>query len=354
MNSIVLEVYLKNLIYNYKLVKKINKKIIVAAVVKSNAYGIGIKTVSENLFKIGCKDFFVATIDEGVELRKLLKYVNIYILNGILKDDINKIVKFDLIPVINNYKDYKLISKIKYNIKIILHYDTGMNRLGLNKNEIIDINDKISRTKIRVKYVISHLVSAENKKDKYNNIQLLKTKKLSNILKSHKFSLANSAGIFLGNKFLFDMVRLGISLYGGYGNNKIKKKIKNIIKLKAKIIQIKKIHKNDTIGYNHTYKAKNNGYIATIAIGYADGISRNLSNKGWVYYKNFKASIIGNISMDTLIIDITRFYKKIKIGDYVEIINNKNDIEKIALISGTVSQNIITSFGKRVKIKYIK
>ena len=150
------------------------------------------------------------------------------------------------------------------------------------------------------------------------------------------------------------MVRLGISLYGGYGNNKIKKKIKNIIKLKAKIIQIKKIHKNDTIGYNHTYKAKNNGYIATIAIGYADGISRNLSNKGWVYYKNFKASIIGNISMDTLIIDITRFYKKIKIGDYVEIINNKNDIEKIALISGTVSQNIITSFGKRVKIKYIK
>ena len=91
------------------------------------------------------------------ELRKFLKYVNIYILNGILKNDINKIIKYNLIPVINNYKDYELISKIKEKVEVILHYDTGMNRLGLNKDEIIHINNRMSQTKIHIKYVISHL-----------------------------------------------------------------------------------------------------------------------------------------------------------------------------------------------------
>ena len=136
MNSIVLEVYLKNLIYNYKLVKKINKKIIVAAVVKSNAYGIGIKTVSENLFKIGCKDFFVATIDEGVELRKLLKYVNIYILNGIT---IGSLFVYSL----NFYFDYNLslfekfiyIRVVDRNILMRLNFhDLNINFVEENKD----------------------------------------------------------------------------------------------------------------------------------------------------------------------------------------------------------------------------
>ena len=203
-------------------------------------------------------------------------------------------------------------------------------------------------------YIISHLVSAENPSDIYNKHQLNKFTKLSLLLKNRKFSFANSAGIFLGQKYAFDMIRPGISLYGGYGNKKIKNKIKSVIKLKAKIIQIKKIKKDETIGYNHTYIAKKSKYIATLSIGYADGISRNLSNKGYGFFINYKARILGNISMDTLIVDVTNFHKKIKIGYYIELINEKNDIENIAKQVGTVSQEIITSFGKRVKLKYIK
>jgi len=229
-----------------------------------------------------------------------------------------------------------------------------MNRLGLNYNQMLYISKNINTTKIKLEYIISHLVSAENSNDSYNKKQLKQLNELKLVFINNKFSLANSSGIFLNNNFHFDMTRPGISLYGGYGNKIIKNKIKNVIKLKAKVIQIKKINKNESIGYNHTYKTKKPKYIATIAIGYADGIFRNLSNKGYVYYKKYKGKFLGNISMDTSVVDITNFYHRIKLGDYVELINDRNDIEIIAKQANTVSQNILTSLGKRVKIKYIE
>jgi len=354
MTPIILEVNLKNLIHNYNELKKINKKGKTAAVVKANAYGIGVKEASKKLIKEGCKDFFVATTEEAIELRKFNKKINIYVLNGFLKNEINLFIKYKIIFVINNIKEFDIIKKIKKEIPIILHYDTGMNRLGLNFNEMILISNKIKKTNLKIKYIISHLASSEKREDKFNNIQLLLFKKIFNYFKNYKFSIANSSGVFLNKSFHFDITRPGISLYGGYGNGYIKKRIKPVVKLKARVIQIKKIYKNQTIGYNQTYKVKKTQYVATIAIGYADGMFRNLSNKGFVYFNNNKAKILGNISMDSLVIDISKFYKNIKIGNYVELINEKNDIEMVARQAKTVSQNILTSFGNRIKIKYIK
>lgn len=354
MNPIILEIYVKNIIHNYYEFKKINGNKNVAAVVKSNAYGTGIKKISNILINEGCNDFFVATLDEGIKLRKINKHINIFILNGISKNEINIFIKFKLTPVINNIEQFNLLIKNDRKITIMLHYDTGINRLGLTFDETLYINSKIQNSKIKLSYIISHLVSAEKTKDIYNKKQLKKFLKLSKILNNKKFSLANSAGAFLKKDYHFNMIRAGISLYGGYGNKKIKNKIKYTIKLKTKIIQIKKIVKNQKIGYNHTFRAKKTMFIATLSIGYADGIPRNLSNIGYAYYKGYKARFLGNISMDTLVIDVTNFYNIIKLGDYVELINAKNDIEKIAKQAGTVSQEILTSFGRRVKIKYIE
>ena len=354
MIPIILEVNLKNIIHNYNELKKISKKTIVAVVVKANAYGTGVKIVSKKLIKEGCKDFFVATLKEGVELRKINKNINIYVLNGIDKKEINSFKRNKIVPVVNNFYEYKLISKINEPIKIILHYDTGMNRLGLNYNQMLYISKNINTTKIKLKYIISHLASAEKINDSYNNKQLRKFNKIKSFFRYNKFSLANSAGIFLNKNFLFDMIRPGISLYGGYGNKIIKNKIKNVVKLKAKVIQIKKINKNESIGYNHTYITNKSKYIATLAIGYGDGIFRNLSNNANVFFKNYKGKFLGNISMDTSVVDITNFYNKIKLGDYVEIINKNNDIEIVSKQANTVSQNILTSLGKRIKIKYIE
>ena len=353
MTSIILEVKLDNICYNYNYLRKVNKEGITAAVVKGDAYGLGINKISQILYKQGCNNFFVATIEEGIELRTKYKKVNIFVLNGVNSKEIKNFLKYKIIPVINNIKQFKLIKRLNKKISIILHYDTGMNRLGLNINEIKLIKNLIKYSKIKLLYIMSHLSSAEKTFSKTNNKQIMKFKKVLSIFKNHKLSLSNSSGIFLSYDFHFQMTRPGISLYGGYGNISIKKYIKPVIKLKAQVIQIKKINVGDTIGYNETYKLKTSKYIATVAIGYADGIPRNLSNNGYVYYKKYKANIIGNISMDTLVIDINNFYNKIKIGHYVELINYRYDIENFAKQAKTVSQDILTSFGRRVKIRYV-
>ena len=356
MSSIILEVNLKNIKYNFNKLKKITNNKKSSAVVKSNAYGLGIKKIYKTLFKSGCRDFFVATLNESIKLRKFNSKINIYVLNGIKKNEMNLFVRKKIIPVINNINELNYILDSKKNINVCLHYDTGMNRLGMNYGEIERNIEKIRNSNIYIKYIISHLVSAELVHKKINTIQLNKFIKIKNLFKNTKLSLANSSGVFLSSKYHFDLIRPGISLYGGYGNKIIKKHIKNVVKLKSKIIQIKKINKNQTIGYNQKFRSKKDMKIATIEIGYGDGIPRLLSNKCYVYYRNKKLKILGNISMDTLVIDLTNIKNTIKIGDYIEIINQKNDIEIIAKIAKTVSQNILTSLSskERIQIKYIE
>ena len=137
-------------------------------------------------------------------------------------------------------------------------------------------------------------------------------------------------GILLGKQFHYDLTRPGISLYGGYYNTKLKKIIKPVIKLKARVIQIKKLEKNEFVGYNQSYKTTKPITIAILSIGYADGISRKLSNIGKVFYKKKKFNIIGRVSMDSTTIDITKYKTIIKKGIYMELINHEYDIEKMA------------------------
>ena len=155
-------------------------------------------------------------------------------------------------------------------------------------------------------------------------------------------------GVILGKDFHYDLVRPGISLYGGHYNTKLKKYIKPVVKLKAIILQIKQILKNEFIGYNQTYKTKKKIWIAIIGIGYGDGISRMLSNKGFVYYKKHKFRILGRISMDTITIDISKSNKLLKIGQFVEIINYSHGIDELAKQCKTISNEILTSISNRV------
>ena len=354
MESIILEINLKNIFLNYLKLKEKNANGITAAVVKANAYGLGIKKILPILIKAGCNDFYVATIKEAIEIRKINKKINIYVLNGIDKNEIKYFINNNIIPVINNLNEFRIVYNIKKKFSVLLHYDTGMNRLGLNFDEIKLISKKLNLRNINIKYIISHLASSEEMNNSFNNFQLKKFMEISHLFRNISKSIANSSGIYLKKEFILDMTRPGISIYGGYGNIKIKKSIRPVIKLKSKVLQIKKVSMNQTIGYNQTYKCKKELYIATIAIGYGDGMPRILSNIGHVHFRDFKAKIVGRISMDTLMVDISKFYKKIKVGNYVEIINEKTDIEKFAKLSGTVSQDILTSIGKRTKFVYIK
>jgi len=341
----VLEININNIKSNFKSLSKINNKILTGATIKANAYGLGDLEIFKLLYNIGCKHFFVATITEGINLRKKYSKGNIYILNGLILENLNIYKKNDLIPILNSKEEINNLNKMKSNIKVGVHIDTGINRLGIDYKDL----KKINFSKLNIEILLSHLSSANEETNKYNIKQSLNFEKIQKYFKNIRYkSLANSSGIILGKDFHYDITRPGISLYGGYANNNLKKIIKPVIKLKACVLQIKEIRKKEFIGYNQTYKTKKNIKVAILGIGYGDGLSRILSNKGYVFYKKMKFPIIGRISMDTITIDITKYRKFIKKGIYMDIINYNYDIEKIAKKAGTISNEILTSITNRV------
>ena len=349
-DNCILKINKKNIIHNYIYFKNLKKNIIVAPTIKADAYGLGDKEIYKILKKINCNHFFVATLEEGIGLKNKNNKTNIYVLNGIQNYDLSLFKKNKLIPIINTKSEFKRI--VKSNLNFCLHIDTGINRLGIDYREL---NNDVFENK-NIKLIISHLASADEISNKYN---LRQKNKFLDVIKKFKekkiiYSLANSNGSILSSEYLFDMVRTGIGLYGGYNNNKLLKKyIKPVVTLSGKIIQIKTINKNEYVGYNQTYKSIKKIKIAIIGIGYADGIPRNLSNRGKLYYKSNVFKIIGRISMDSLTIDISNSKHNLKVGMYLDLINHKYGIEDFAKQCKTISNEVITSVGKRVKKIYV-
>ncbi len=349
-NTFILKINTKNIIKNYKFFTKRKKSIIVAPTIKANAYGMDDIFIFRILKKIGAKHFFVATLEEGIKLNNKEKDIKIYVLNGIQNYDLSIFNKYKLIPIINSISEFKKI--VKLNLDFGIHVDTGINRLGISFNEL---TDQIYKHK-NIKLVMSHLASADENNNNYNSIQKRRFKKIKNnfLKKNIIYSLSNSNGVALSDSYLFDMIRPGIGLYGGNHKSKfLKKNLKNVVEVKGKIIQIKSINKNEFIGYNQTYFTKKRTKIAIIGIGYADGIPRSLSNIGNVYYKNDKFKIIGRISMDSFTIDISKSKHNFRIGMYIDLINQKHDIEEFADQCNTISNEFLTSIGTRVKRIYV-
>ena len=342
--SSILKISTKNIIHNYQFFKKLKKNLIVAPTIKANGYGLGDEYIYKLLIKLKCKHFFVATLEEGIKLNKINSNIYIYILNGIQNYNL-KLFSKNLIPIINSNDEFARVSKT--NLKFGLHIDTGINRLGINYNYV----SKNIFSCQKIKLVISHLASADEFSNTYNITQrrrfdkTIKNFKKKNII----FSLANSNGSILSDEFKYHMIRPGIALYGGNNKNiKLSKNLKPVITFCGKIIQIKMINKNEFIGYNQTFKTKKTMRVAVIGVGYADGVPRKLSNNGLVYYKSSKFKILGRVSMDSFTIDITNSKHNLKVGDYIDLINKKYDVEKFADQCETISNEILTNIGSRV------
>ena len=344
----ILEIYRKNLIYNYKAFEKISKNKIIAATIKADAYGLGDSEIYKTLYTQKCRHFFVATFSEALKLRKKYSRGNIYVLNGTENLNLNEFFKNNIIPILVSLDEIKLFinnKDLSKKHKIGIQLDTGINRLGIKINKIKNNNFK----KLNLYILISHLSSSEKFQDKYNILQNKQFKNSLNLFNKIKYkSIANSMALLLGKNYYYDILRPGISLYGGHYNNKMKKIIKPVIKLKAKILQIKIIEKNEYVGYNKTFKTNKKTKIAILGIGYADGIFRYLSNKGKVFYKGKKFNIIGRISMDTITIDISNDKNNLKSGMYLDLINFDHGIDEIANKCNTISNEILTSISNRV------
>ena len=350
----ILTINIASLIKNYNKLKNINSKVEVAACVKANAYGLGYLKICKVLVENGCNSFFVATSEEALSLRKKFKNVNIFLLNGINdQKTCLKIIKENILIVINNIDQLNIMKNIftlrKKKIKCVLHIDIGMNRLGFSHEQLKELYDSM-KNYLEVKLVISHLTSSELKKNSSNLKQLNNFKKVRDdffFLATTKYSLSNSNGSFLGKKYHFNMVRAGGYLFGLDLSSE--NKSNSVISLQAKIIQIRSIAAGSGIGYGSNFVTKKKSLIATLAIGYADGLPRNY--KGYIIYNNKKAQFVGNISMDLSCIDVTAI-TNIKVNDWVEIFGNKVSILNFAKYNKTITYEISSKIGPRVKRVY--
>lgn len=351
----------KNIKNNVNYLKsKLNSETKIIAMVKANAYGCGAVEIAKLLESIDITDFGVALVSEGIKLRENGINSNILVTSQFLESDFENIIKYYLTV---SCSDLGLLKKMNTyaiskdsTVKVHLKVDSGMGRLGFDENNIYDNIDFIKNNckNIIIEGIYTHLSCADFD-DKYTKLQLNVFDKIVNNLQNMGYSFnyihaLNSAGILRYSEYQYTHVRSGISLYGYMPDKSMKDpNILPCITLKAPIIRINKITKDSKISYGATYTAKIGQKIATIQIGYADSLSRACSNKYYVYLKNTKCKIIGNICMDMCMIDITNISESIKIGDEVTIIKCSDDIEELANISNTINYEILSKLNERIE-----
>ena len=350
----------KNLIYNAKYISKICNNTIIAPVIKSDAYGLGVIAITKIYTKLGFKSFFVGNLNEAIKVRKSFKNINIFILNCGMPFNLNTLKKHKLIPVINNMGQLMNFTNLVSNrFPCIIHIDTGMNRLGINFSEILSSETNIKFKNLNIKYLMSHLACAEDKNNILNKTQLIKLEKIKNFFisrtgKKIKTSIANSSGIFLGKKFFLDLVRPGAAFLGINPSSSEPNHFKNVLYLYSHVLQSHLAQKSTTVGYGASYKLKKKSRLATISVGYSNGLSRLLSNIGSVFINDKEAKIVGRISMDLSVVDITDFEETaVKIGDPVEIFGNNRSLEEFAKLNKTIPYEIICQVSKNANKKII-
>ena len=330
---------------------------------KANAYGLGIEKIATTLQRAGCELYFVATLNEGIELRKFIKKTTILVLNGsprYVRKVYKEFERYRLIPVINSVNDLNswisLLKQEKKKSTIALHFDTGMNRLGIPNHNLKEVKKSIQSTnRLEIFCIMSHLASADDERSITNKTQKELFDKIIFEFPNTLTSLANSSAIFNLTNYDYSFVRSGGGLFG-IDPNKKNKDLKNVISVKAKILQIRDLENEPikSIGYNSTYSVRSSLRIAVLGIGYADGYPRNLSNKGYAVFKGKKLPIVGNISMDYMTVDISCIKdKEINVGDCVELIGDEITIQKVAKLSETIEYEILNNLGYRLQKEYI-
>jgi len=362
----VLEINLNALVYNLNYYQnKLKKGTKVMAMVKALSYGSGGYEIANVLQYHNVDYLAVAYADEGIELRKAQISTPIMVMNP-EEESFDLMKKFSLEPEIYNFRTLRLLiesisayeSKEPYKIPVHIKIDTGMHRLGFLPDEIDELLAMLKQNdSIVVRSVFTHLAASENNNEDDFSQQQIKTlekvcarmkEEISNPFLMH---VLNSAGISRFPDAQFDMVRLGIGLYGISFSEEEQQYLQNVSSLSSIISQIKTISAPDTVGYGRRYTAGGNARIATVPIGYADGLNRRLGNgKGFMIVNGKKAPIIGSVCMDMCMLDITGI--EAKEGDIVYVYNDAATIKELAAKLDTIPYEILTSVSSRVKRVY--
>ena len=354
MTQPTLEINLNRLLHNYKYLCDIIKPATPSAVVKDNAYGLDAAVVAKTLYEgAECYDFWVAHAVEGEKIASFVLGARIYVLQGIGEDSLHLFEQYHFIPVISSPDMLGFWKKHKIEgIKPVIQIETGLNRLGFRETDL----KKLSASDLKMFcMVMSHLACADEK-DHFMNQHQLET---FNKLRQQYFaglpaSLSASDGAFLGEDFCCQVVRLGAAMYGINTAPYRLNQMENIITMKAPVLQVTDLPKGEFVGYSATYRAGMNRRIAIVSIGYGDGLPRSLSNVGKVFFrikgKMQEARIIGRVSMDNVICDVTDI-EDLKVGDWGYLIFDDYTLDDIARDAGTISYEILSRIGKNPRFR---
>ena len=330
-----------------------------AAVLKADAYGTGAAMVGPRLTAEGCRQFFVAHLDEGIALRAVVPDHPICVLNGLLPGTDGDFVEHRLTPALNHLGQLNAwraaAQRFNRPLDAIIHIDTGMHRLGFSPDEAQVLANERGRLRgLRLALLMSHLVASEEQANPVNGEQLSRFRNFMRTMPGAPASLANSSGIFLGPDYHFDLLRPGAALYGinplpGQANPMLP-----VVSLHARILQTRRIDAFQTVGYGGAWRSARPSRIATIAIGYADGYFRTLIHRTHVYLAGHRVPVIGRISMDLVTIDVTDIPEnECQLGATVEALGRHVTAEDLADHARTNAYEVMTALGRRYARLYV-
>ena len=332
------------------------------AVVKADAYGLGVRPVVKALLGVGCRDFFVANIDEGLEVGPLLhERCNCYVLQGCPVGTEPLFERSGLKPVIISLPMLKRWAAFSQGrLPSVLKVNTGMNRLGLQVSEADTLLDSSLVADAGVEMLMSHLACADEPEHALNKSQLSSFESLLVGLRKKlpgiKASLANSGGVFLGDAWHFDVIRPGITLFGGRASPlQVPEDFKHVVSLYLRVVQIRQLDVGDRVGYGGEYVASERMTVAVASGGYADGIARSWSPGGRGWFGRY-LPIVGRVSMDSCVFDLSPLSKEglPNEGDLIEVLGPHCPVDDMAKISSTIPYEILTRLGARLEKHYIE
>jgi alanine racemase len=328
---------------NYRHLQSLAPTSAMAAVVKANAYGLGAVDLAQRLAREGCREFFLATPEEGAALRKALGGdAVIWVLNGFENSSAATFSKAQLRPVLNTREQVAAFRSAAGDAAFALHVDTGMNRLGVSAEDA----SALSARGLQPTLVMSHLACSEDEAHPMNVQQLARFQTIAAHFPDARLSLSNTGGVYLGQDFHFDLCRPGIGLAGATALPGQVHGLTPAARLEAPILQLHALQPGDPVGYGSTFIADRPLLAATAAAGYADGLPRALSNTGWARVGGAKAPILGRVSMDLVVLDVTNAEDKARAGAPAVFLDE--DLDALATAAGTLPYELLTGIGPGV------
>lgn len=325
-----------------------------AAVVKADAYGLGAIPVARALAAAGARTFFVAHPAEAAELRPHLPAdATLYVLNGFTPGDEAAMAALNAVPVINDLGQLtvwaKLAERLQRRLPVAIHIDTGMNRLGLDAHEVHQLGENPHSLRgLDLRLWISHLACADEAGHLLTHVQAGRFANALMHLPIAPASLANSSGIFRLNAAERQaLTRPGAALYGVNPTPEATNPMQAVVRLEARILQVRSVDSGQTVGYGATHTFAKPAKIAVIAAGYADGFHRALSGKALVHINEHPCPVVGRISMDLACVDITGCPTPIAPGAFALLLGPQQSVDALAGQGGTIGYEILTSLGRR-------